>query len=138
MTNRKKLITMFEQLLKTCEERQCDTCGHNHLDYPHCQSAYYADHLIANEIIAPPCKVGQTVWVNHEHYKEGMHTYAVQVHKYTYKSTSVTRLWLVGDIINPCYGPSWYYELFSWDDVGTKVFLTKEDAEKALKECRGG
>ena len=97
-----------------------------------------ADRLITNEIIVPPCKVGQTVWVNHEHYKEGMHTYAVQVHKYTYKSTPVTRLWLVGEIINPCYGPQWYYELFSWDDVGTKVFLTKEDAEKALKECKGG
>lgn len=51
MPDRDILISIFEKLLKTCEERKCDTCGHNHLDYPHCQSAYYADYLIEKGVL---------------------------------------------------------------------------------------
>ena len=76
-----------------------------------------ADHLIANGVIVPPCKVGDTVWV------------------YDF-------MW--GLI--PCKGDRPYHCIcgeeggctfkmsFTDDDFGKTVFLTREEAEQALAE----
>lgn len=78
-----------------------------------------ADHLLANGVIVPPCKVGQTVYyiAFGKVYKSKCHAitqhkHGLQIHLYDYD----------GD--NARY-------------PAKKVFLTKEEAEQALKEREG-
>lgn len=77
------------------------------------------DAMIENGVIVPPCKVGDIVW------------YITGIHRTIIKSAIVEEL-----IIN-CNGVS---DLFVTSDTGAFensadiFYLTKEEAEKALKE----
>lgn len=85
----------------------------------------YADYLLANGVIVPPCKVGQVVWVISQWYKytkpeiESRKVLSVQIYKN-------------GDI-------QYHYKdgCFWQGHIGKTVFLTKEEAEAKLKECEG-
>ena len=75
-----------------------------------------ADHLLANGVIVPPCKVGQTIYYISfgKVYKSKCHAItqhknSLQIHLYDYDGDKA---------IYPA----------------KKVFLTKEEAERALKE----
>lgn len=72
-----------------------------------------ADHLLANGVIVPPCKVGDTVYTNIN--GTGLHN-----------SFRVESVDLLG-FSNGLY--SW-----TWHQLGKSVFLTLEQAEKALAE----
>ena len=77
-----------------------------------------ADYLLANGVIAPPCKVGDIVYSLMGGFPEEM---------------KVNRLMLT-------LKPNNEYPLDfirEFDDFGKTVFLTKEEAEKALKEREG-
>ena len=92
-----------------------------------------ADHLIENGVIVPPVKVGQTVYVPWQWGgQEGI------------ASTIVECIQIVRDAelrgffidmksddtaFNDVYG---FWRTF--DDIGKKIFLTREEAEKALAE----
>ena len=66
---------------------------------------FYADHLLANGVIVPPCKVGDTVYVIYEHpFDETI----VEIEKDEFCLAMI-------------------------DDFGKGVFLTREEAEEALK-----
>lgn len=71
----------------------------------------FADFLIEQGIILPPCKVGQTVY----------QTDGVRIYKSTIKNTV------------------YYTENIAFDEraIGKTVFLTKEEAERALAERNG-
>lgn len=56
MDKRKRLIELIRK-----SDILCDTCGENSSSY--CAEAL-ADYLLANGIIVPPCKVGDTVWMH--------------------------------------------------------------------------
>ena len=88
-----------------------------------------ADYLLANGVIVPPCKVGDTVYViididnparrmleckviSVSMEETGMHFQFQTVKKYLYR-----------------------YGNFDIDDVGKTVFLTREQAEQALAEA---
>jgi hypothetical protein len=75
---------------------------------------YYADHLLANGVIVPPVKVGQTVWRT-----DGVRLYENTVGAMTF--TTRHTLWFTED------------GSFVEAAIGKTVFLTREDAEKALK-----
>lgn len=78
---------------------------------------YLADHLLANGVIVPPCKVGDTVYyIVFDNVYRGkchaitQHDNRLQIHLYDY----------------------------DFDNASIKaenVFLTREEAEQALKEC---
>lgn len=79
-----------------------------------------ADHLLANGVIAPKVKAGQTVWFPSE-YHEG--AYPVKItHLEIYEE----------EIILYSEGGSEYLDT----DIGKILFLTKEEAEKVLAERR--
>ena len=59
---RERLIELCENLILSCKASLCEDCGHNNIDYPHCMSVHFANHLLANGVIVPPCKVGDTVY----------------------------------------------------------------------------
>lgn len=95
---------------------------------------YIADYLLANGVIVPPCKVGNTVYrvirlVNGEAFvKEGI---VLEVSSTYENGIGKTRFyfWACGDEWD-----SRHYSLWcDLTDFGKTVFLTKEEAEAALK-----
>ena len=82
---------------------------------------YIADYLLENGVIVPPCKVGDTVYRCGDPIKK---TYEWEIeHIEIYADETV----FVDDSDN----------VFSEDDINKTVFLTKEEAEKALAERIG-
>ncbi len=74
-----------------------------------------ADHLLSNGVIVIPCKVGDTVYQT-----DGIRIYELEILDISLRKNKP------------------YYETesidFDNDAIGKTVFLTKEEAEKALKE----
>ena len=109
MTERERLI---ELLNKSCEERGWIMNG----------AGTITDYLLANGVIVPPCRVGQEVYfiktifsLADDPLKEkvcGMKTYSDNM-KFTFVTAS--------------------QRCFDEDKLGKTVFLTREEAEKALK-----
>ena len=88
-----------------------------------------ADHLLANGVIVPPCKVGQTVWFVHTACNvDGTEYDEILEGKVHSLSTDEKRTWMYMSYL----GGLNYWHTF--DAVGKTVFLTKEEAEQALKE----
>lgn len=77
-----------------------------------------ADHLLANGVIVPPVKVGQTVWFPSRYYDRPYPLIITKIEIYEEET-----------IIYSEGGSEWHYE-----DFGKTVFLTREEAEKALAE----
>ena len=84
----------------------------------------FADHLIANGVIVPPVKVGQTVWFIRDKYHNKI------------EETNVEKVIVKNGGIYIKLGCNSMYET-SCNSIGKTVFLTKEEAEKALKESEG-
>lgn len=127
MTDRERLIDLIKDLapdlVAKCPDA-CDTCTHGDC------VGKLADHLLANGIIVPPCKVGDTVYFpvetdgECEPYVEVGTVFAIGIGEmYT--------MW-----ISARYESDLKYYHTS-DDFGKTVFLTKEEAEQALKEREG-
>lgn len=116
MTERERLI----ELLKDGGVR----------DFPYVNAL--ADHLLANGVIMPPCKVGDTVYIIYNRDMLDIDPSVCSV--------------VDGEIYEMGYGRTlsgelkWLFlemeagENFYDDDVGKTVFLTREEAEKALAE----
>lgn len=82
-----------------------------------------ADHLLENGVIAPPCKIGQTVY---QIKGTSIKKYKVDYFDIFKNSVNFTfKIHLIAD--------NWSDFVFA-DDVGKTVFLTREDAEAKLKE----
>lgn len=110
-------------------DRLVDILGE--LDCDH-SPGYIADHLIANGVIVPPCKVGDTVYYISEKYTECT-AYREQYNEYSCSGCdvycdSVKERYIVEVEINNIH---WIFNM--WKEFGKTVFLTKEEAEKALK-----
>lgn len=80
-----------------------------------------ADHLLANGVIVPPVKIGQTVYRIRGNFGD------IKIHEGFVHSIIVEadKMWFY------VYGHPLH---FTEDDLGKTVFLTKEQAEKALAE----
>lgn len=90
--------------------------------------AHIADHLIANGVILPPCKVGDKVWVINKKDIYDCSVYGISI---DYKSAWFT--FLCGGVFPEFKEKKIYY----LTEFGQAVFLTREEAEKALAEKEG-
>jgi hypothetical protein len=82
------------------------------------------------QIIVPPCKVGDTMYVVSRYYTSEWGIYECKVDSLTtYKNHTFMELVSV-----KYYGFHWGLET---SFIGKTVFLAKEEAEKALKEKQG-
>ena len=87
-------------------------------------SEQIADHLLANGVIVPPVQLGQKVWI----------LYSIEKTIRCKEITSITRRqksWTMHFTCSDCFTV--------WDNAedeyfGKTVFLTEEEAEKALAE----
>ncbi len=101
------------------------------------ESEYIAECLLSDGVIVPPCKVGDTVWINYEYSKSIIRTCPVKVYAYRIDTKKNNmRICVEGNIKISGYGGHYnhYYNgTFKWNSVGKTVFLTKEEAEQKLK-----
>lgn len=91
------------------------------LDKPVQTAQSIADHLLANGVVALPCNVGDTVY--------GFHLKNVLPYSVKWQETDDRGEWRVVAQYPPM-APRFY----KLEDFGKTVFLTKEQAEQALKE----
>lgn len=96
------------------------------------QAEYVADRLLANGVIVPPFKVGQTVYylttIDTEKELNVCDIFCGTVQSIGFDGKNI---W-----VSVKYTNGLYYHHKS-DDFGKTVFLTREEAEKALKEREG-
>lgn len=130
MNQREDLIKMLEQAEEKAEEyiRQNDRMDH----IPTLKEllGVYADCLIENGVIVPPCKVGDTVYYINTQYHMALYRnkiYEAKVARIVVTSLGVCLVIHIKDESGCCEVPD-------VRDFGKTVFLTKEEAEKALAE----
>lgn len=104
MTDRDRLITLLQEFTDNNNGG-----GSNH---------GRADFLIANGVIVPPCKVGDTIYQI-----DGVRIYASTIHEITYTSSKV--IFVTENIV------------FDEQAINNSIFLTPEEAEKALERSKG-
>jgi hypothetical protein len=147
MTERERLIEMLRQGQKEHSERCQAEIAKMLSEKHHYNSATdrsqslweaLADHLLANGVIVPPCKVGDTVYTMPPCWREKDGVSAYQITNLMI-SCSKKGIW------TKKYRAMWFVNgktvdaqmNFCIDDIGKTVFLTKEEAEKALERSRG-
>lgn len=114
MTDRERLICLLSNY--DFDSTFCDICERLDDDCAVCGSERLAEYLIAHGVIVPPCKVGDTVY--HLYPKQGI------------KANKVKRIQVgtCGMMIADRNG------VFRAEEINKTVFLTREEAENALKE----
>ena len=126
MSDRDRLIKLLkphvsgracEQESGVCEFTNCRDC----------RAREIADHLLANGVICPPCKVGDKVYFVVEY--DGKHFLDEGEVGSVYKDNG-------GIWVSARYDSGLHYH-HKECDFGKTVFLTKEEAEKKLKELKG-
>ncbi len=124
MTERERLIEIhkkaFEYLLETRQE-----FSHKN----------YADYLLANGVIVPPCKVGDVVYA----VSLNTETNIVAVHRGYIGSIDIRSTGNYLFICHEGFDDEPYFKNIcgTFEDFGKFIFLTKEEAEKALERSRG-
>ena len=111
----------------------CDGRCQEFDDLDRCQIGQLADHLIANGVIIPPCKVGQTVYCIV--FQPVSCKLSVEIG--FVREFRITKETLCVNIVD-CEHIR-YANLninVPYDEFGKTVFLTKDQAEQKLKEMR--
>ncbi len=112
MTDRERLIELLKNALSAYGKEVNADCKPEN---------FIADFILANGVIVPPVEIGQTVWFIRKDYKVEIIETAVE--KVILKHG--------GLYIKLCCNSM--YET-TCNSIGKTVFLTKEQAEQALKE----
>ena len=124
MNERERLIDLVGKAKRNMRGKT----AHSELE----RNMLFADYLLANGVIVPPCKVGDTVWL-------------VFTPKYPANPADKGKWFMQQDgvqrIIYGAKGLSietWNMGTISAKEIGKKLFLTQEEAEAALKERSNG
>lgn len=132
MTDRERLIELIVDI-----ENQI------YQAYPYTTDSFrigeVADYLLQNGVIVPPCKVGDTVYaVKGCFYLP--HIYFIRTNELikaeviAIKETKSRKIFLLKPLIEDCFYTRTSNKWFPFSAYGKTVFLTREEAEKALKE----
>lgn len=122
----------------TCPRYELPTCiGCDYNKGDDCDKiARTADYLLANGVIVPPCKVGDTVYAFYDesqYERNGKHRQRSRILYSLKGNCGRSNYGSITEITEVCIKEITYknsYEPY----IGKTVFLTKEAAEKALKE----
>lgn len=108
---RDRLIELIKQAKKQTKNANCDIE----------RNMIFADYLLANGVIVPPCKVGDKVYCIVEGFDVVMDGHI--------------RQFIVAEgIFVDCVIRGYFSQVFHSSKIGEKVFLTREEAEAKLKE----
>ena len=128
MTERERLI----ELLTEAEDywlKYVDDCAFNQVALSFTFEQLFADHLLANGVIVPLCFIGQPIWYLHKHYDGRIE---MRKGKVSMLQQKADKSWKVRITVNSSVWD------FTPDEIGIRYFLSREDAEKALKERSEG
>ena len=107
-------------------------------------SEIIADHLLANGVIVPPCKVGQKVYYHSDHFKIKNPKALKDEREPWINEAKVDEIALScfedGELIirlDVDFGCEYASTDFDISDFGKLIFLTREEAEKALAQREG-
>ena len=121
---RDRLIELLKQIyFDQCEE--CCACTEDGYRCPPTLEEFFADYLLANGVIVPPCKVGQTVYRIYWNFNID----ECKVSALTQKADKSWKIRITSGIHRGVFE-------ITPDELGKTVFLTKEEAEKTLAERR--
>jgi hypothetical protein len=125
---RDRLVELIAEGRELCEQIQCEGCTRGCKGLNDCIAKVQADHLLKNGVIVPPCKVGDTVyWLNFYNH--------IMLYRDKYYEAEVVRIVVtrfgVSCVIR-VRGEHSTYEI-PYVEFGKNVFLTREEAEQALK-----
>lgn len=112
MSDREKLIELIKQARRNAWGKSLSKIGS--------EEEFIADHLLANGVIVPPCNVGDTIYRCGDPIKKAYEWDIEHIEIY------YDEMVFVDDSDNE----------FTEADIGKTVFLTREDAEAALKEAQ--
>ena len=110
---------MRDRLVKLVLE--CNTFTPEYAEQARLHAEYVADHLLANGVIVPPCKVGQTVY------------YITGIHGRIVKEATVEEIYFSESDFS--FLVSTKYSSFVLQRH--EVYFSREEADKALKEAEG-
>ena len=114
---------------------ECSTYTPEYSEQARLHAEYLAQHLLNAGAILPPCKVGDTVYYYLHPWREedGIAPYQITNITITQNKQGVwTKKYRAMQILN---GKTIDHQLnFAFDEIGKTVFLTREEAEKALAE----
>lgn len=125
---RDRLVELIAEGRELCDQIPCEGCTRSCKGLNDCIAKVQADHLLVNGVIVPPCKVGDLVYYlnfyNH-----------LMLYKDKYYEAEVIRIVITKhgvSVIIRIRGEHTTYEI---PDVefGKTVFLTREEAKRALK-----
>ena len=111
----------------SCPERRNGHCRSIH-KLEMCQLGAIADHLLANGVIVPPCKVGETLYFLYDNTfanRPNLTPFVYETNDW-YFDIDTKGISILPRSIHSYKGKHHYY-------LGETVFLSREDAEKALK-----
>ena len=115
MTDRDRLIGIIRDIFHT------DFKGTDEEGY-----AEFADYLISNGVIVPMCYIGQPIWYICEHVYAG--TVEIEEGKISMIQQKADKSWKFRITVNSSVWD------FTPEKIGTRYFLTKEEAEQAIRE----
>ncbi len=111
---------MRDRLIEILEKADLDFGEHSAwCAFENSYCCFIADQLLADGVIVPPCKVGDTLWIVGEH--RGV--YGAKVRVFFFNENGVEYIRTTHCDIHP-------------SELGKTVFLTREKAEKALGELQ--
>ena len=124
MTERERLI----ELLRTGMNKHEATIE----NYVKPTADYLADYLLENGVIVPPCKVGRVIYYHFQFRNKSILPFTRRAKvKKIYCSNS--KMHFVVDVELIDAKEKGIMKSFDFADFGKTVFLTKEEAEQALK-----
>lgn len=124
MTDRERLIELIGNYIEDKSARDMHSVEFEE---------QFADYLLANGVAVLPCRVGDIM------YYIGKSTDLSALHNTIYKSDVVKIIHKeegISIILRFYNGPYCFAEITEINDFGKRIFLTKEEAEKALEEMR--
>ena len=124
MSEREKLI---ELLYKRLRKHEVDI-----ENYAIPLPEYFADYLLENGVMVLPCKINDHVWFIKS-------AFSVLVKPLEARIIGIRGISIDRNILYQSI--TLYNDLargFTSNDIGTKVFLTKEEAEQAIQALQGG
>jgi hypothetical protein len=126
LTTRDRLIELIVNA-DTHDSYECKLCTKKDTSCTRCGAEKLANHLLANGVIVPPCKVGDTVWYELYGEIESAVVYSCVgvLKKQGFEITDANAKSSDGLEV-----------AFNGKCIGKTVFLTKEEAEAKLKELK--
>ena len=100
---------------------ECSTFSPEYEEQAKLHASYVADHLMRAGVLAPPLKLGDTVYsiVGSVQFVNSVEVTDIQFNKYGYDFVGMTK--------------NGTYKFFEEDDIGKTYFYTLEEAEEALR-----